>query len=141
MEATRRRFGSVLEWMLAAGVIIAVVAVGSIVVREFRTVRPVMPVMASEAPAEESAAGLPARAVSVPLLILDEGKTLRVADRESEVERLVGRDARVGQDTVERRNGADRIIRAYDYLGTRFVVVFDASADGDEPEVAAIYLE
>ena len=36
MEATRVRFGSVLEWVIAAGCILLAVAIGSIALREFR---------------------------------------------------------------------------------------------------------
>jgi hypothetical protein len=141
METTRVRFGSrigaAFEWMLAAAVIFGVLVAGSIVIREARTVRPVMPVIASEAPADVSA-GLPERAVSVPMLLFGSGVSLRVADLESEVTRVLGAAARAGAETIERINGLERLTRTYDYLGTRFVLVFE-SAPGDERELAAIY--
>jgi len=143
MEATRprsgARFGAALEWVLAAAVILAVVAAGTVVIREARTVRAVMPVIASEAPAAAASAALLERAVSVPILLLGPDATVRIADRESEVSRLLGAAARAGVDTIERSEGRERITRAYDYLGTRFVVAFEAPSPGDEPEVVAIY--
>ena len=41
MKATRMRFESFVEWAVAAAFIAALVAIGSIVVREFRTVNAV----------------------------------------------------------------------------------------------------
>ena len=143
MEATRvrfgARFGSALEWVLAASVILAVLVAGSIIIREARTVRPVMPVIASEAPADDASAALLERAVSVPILLLGPETTVRITDRESDVTRMLDAAARAGVDTIERVNGRERVMRAYDYLGTRFVVVFEAAHAGDEREVAAIY--
>ena len=143
MEATRTRLGArvgaAFEWALAAAVILGVVGAGSIVIREVRTVRPVMPVIAGEGPVAETSAALLERAVSVPMLLLGPDATLRIADRESEVTRLLGAAARAGVDTIERVNGLERITRAYEYLGTRFVLVFEAVRPGVEREVAAIY--
>ena len=143
MEATRRRIGSrigaALEWVLAATVIFGVLVAGSIVIREARTVRPVMPVIASEAPADDASTYLPERAVSVPMLLLGSGTTLRITDRESEVTRVLGAATRAGADMIERVDGVERVRRAYDYLGTRFVLVFQAARPGDERELAAIY--
>lgn len=143
METTRTRFGSrfggALEWVLAAAVILGVLVAGSIVVDEARTVRPVMSVMALEAPAADLSPALPARAVSVPMLLLGPGATLRIADRESDVRRLLSAAARVGVDTIERVNGVERITRAYDHLGTRFTLVFEAARPGADHELTAIY--
>ena len=147
METTRtrfglrfsRRFGGVLEWALAAAVILGVLVAGSIVVNEARAVRPVMPVMALEAPSADASPALPSRAVSVPMLLLGPGTTLRLADRESEVSRLLGAAARAGVDTIERVNGLERLTRAYEYLGTRFTLVFEATRPEAERELAAIY--
>ena len=143
METTRTRIGSrigaAVEWALAAAVILGVLVAGSILVNEARTVRPVMPVMALEAPAADPSPALPARAVSVPMLLLGPEATLRIADRESDVMRRLGAAARVGVDIIERVNGLERVTRAYEYLGTRFVLVFEAARPGGEREVAAIY--
>jgi hypothetical protein len=143
METTRHRFGSrlgaALEWVLAAAVIVAVLVAVSTVIHEARTVRPVMPVIASEAPAGNASAALLERAVSVPILLLGPDATLRIADRESEVTRVLGAVARAGVDTIERVNGNERITRAYEYLGTKFVLVFEALRRDEEPAIVAIY--
>ena len=48
MEATRRRFESLVEWALAVAFIAAVLGLGSVFVREIRTVNAVTPVIARE---------------------------------------------------------------------------------------------
>ena len=140
METTRSRFGSFLEWMIAAAVIGAVVGGGLVVVRQIQRVRAVTPVTAHGAAVAEPPAGVPPRTVSVPMLVLADGKELRVGTPMSELAALVGRAAQVGEDLVERAAGRERITRFYNYLGSRFVVVFEP-ADAAEARVAAIYLE
>ena len=142
MEATRARFGSAIEWLLAAAFIVAVVAVASIVVRELRNVSTAMPVIAREAqrPAVIPA-GVPARAVSVPVLLLPGKKEVRVGDTVSAIAARLGRDAEVGSQVVERARFGERLTRFYEHGGTRFVLVFEPFETGGEPKVAAIYLQ
>lgn len=140
METTRMRFGSALEWLLAATVIVAALAAGSVAFREFRTVRAVMPVIAGEARVHETPAGIPARAVSVPMLLLGNGREVRLGDRASEVAARLGTAVQVMSESLDRTAVRERITRFYDALGTRFIVVFEADGGSREPQVAAIYL-
>ena len=48
MDATRARVSSLLEWLVAAACIIAVLAIGSMLVRDFRTGSALTPVIAHE---------------------------------------------------------------------------------------------
>lgn len=142
MEATRARFGSAIEWVLAAAFIIAAVAVASIIVRELRTISATMPVIAREAQSPAVVpAGVPARAVSVPVLLLSGKKEVRVGDSVSAVAARLGRDAEVGSQTVERSRFGERLTRFYEHRGTRFVLVFEPFEARGEPRVAAIYLQ
>lgn len=143
MEATRARFGSAIEWVLAAAFIVAAIAIGAIVVRELRTISDAIPpVMAGEPqPAAIAAAGVPARAVSVPVLLLPGKKEVRVGDTVAAVAARLGRDAEIGSQTVERSRHGDRLTRFYERGGTRFVLVFEPFEAGGEPRVAAIYLQ
>jgi hypothetical protein len=142
MEATRARFGSAIEWLLAAVFIIAAVAVASVVVRELRTVSASMPVIAREAQAPDVIpAGVPARAVSVPVLLLSGKKEVRVGDTFSAIAARLGRDAEIGTQAVERSRFGDRLTRFYELGGTRFVLVFEPFEARGEPRVAAIYLQ
>lgn len=108
------------------------------VVRQAQRVR-VTPVIAEEAAAPPAPAGVPPRTVSVPMLLLADGKELRIGTPMKDLAALVGRAAQVGEDFVE-RGSRERITRFYNYLGSRFVVVFEP-LDPAEARVTAIYLE
>ena len=145
MQATRMRYESVLEWALAAACIVGVLAVGSLVVREFRTVSAVMPVIAREAepPARTIAtpAGVPSRAVSVPVLLLSDGKEVRVGETLTQIAERLGRQAEAGLQSIERALHGERLTRFYEYAGTQFVLVFEPFEDRGEPRIAAIFLQ
>jgi hypothetical protein len=143
MEAIRARFGSALEWLVAAAFIVALIAVGSIVWRELRTATATLPVIAHEPQAETAAppAGVPARAVSVPVLLLPGGNAVRVGEGVAAIAARLGRQAEVGTQTVERARFGERLTRFYEHLGTRFVLVFEPFEEKGEPKVAAIYLQ
>lgn len=142
MDVTRVRFGSAVEWIIAAGFFIATVLVGSLIVRELRTATP------AAAPARESAAtpaalpaGIPARAISVPVLLLLDGKEIRVGDSVDRIVSLLGRGAEVGSQVVERGPIGERVTRFYELGGTRFVLVFEPFEAKGRPRVAGIYLQ
>lgn len=143
MEATRVRFGAAIEWVLAAAIMAAAVALGSAVVREMRTVNATTPVIAREAQpvAFTPPAGLPARTISVPVLLLPGDKVVRVGDTAAAIAARLGREAEVGTQTVERGRYGDRLTRFYEHAGQRFVLVFEAFERGGDPRVAAIYLQ
>lgn len=142
MEMTRVRFGSAIEWVLAAAIIAATFGIGSVVLRELRTVSAAMPVNAREAQPAANAlpAGVPARAVSVPVLLLTDGKDVRVGDTVAAIAARLGREAEVGSQTVDRGRFGDRLTRFYEHAGTRFVLVFEPFEQNGPPKVAAIYL-
>lgn len=141
MEASRERFTAILEWALAAAFIAATLAVGSIVVREFRTVSAVMPVSADSTAASPAPAAVPSRAVSVPVLLLADGHAVRVGDSLADVAARLGRQAEVGLQAVERGPVGERLTRFYEHAGTRFLLVFEPFDREGEPRVAAIYLQ
>jgi hypothetical protein len=139
MEATRVRFGAILEWVLAAMLIAAVVAAGTVLVREFRTVRAVVPVIAGEAHLYyDPPAVIPAGAVSVPLVLLADGQELRVGDRASDLAARIGA-LTMSSESIERTGVRERFTRFYSGLGVQFAVVLEA-LEQSEPQVAAIYL-
>jgi hypothetical protein len=144
VEAIRARFGSVLEWLVAAAFIVALLAIASIVWRELRTVSATMPVIAQEGQADAApapSAGVPSRAVSVPVLLLPGGQSVRVGESVAAIAARLGRQAEVGSQMVERARFGERLTRFYEHLGTRFVLVFEPFEERGEPKVAAIYLQ
>jgi hypothetical protein len=141
MEATRVRFGSILEWVLAALMMAAVLAAGSVAVRQIRAVQPVTPVIAGEHSLYYDApAGIPPRAVSVPLLLLGNGQEVKIGDRASEVAARLGTAAKIISESVERSGVGERLVRFYSDVGVQFAVVYEALERSAEPRVAAIYL-
>ena len=141
MDATRARFGSLLEWILAAVCIVAILAIGSIAVREFRSVAAVTPVIAHEAALPDPPAAVPSRAISVPMLLLTNGVELRVGDPAAEVVSRLGRQAEVAAPSIDRSAAGERVTRFYEQGGTRFVVVLEPFADDAQVRVAGIYLQ
>jgi hypothetical protein len=142
MQAARMRFVSFLEWVAAAMVVVGIAALGSFAAREIRSLDAVTPVIAGDShPDPPAPAGIPSRAVSVPILLLANGLAARVGDRlEAVTTRLAGA-FEIRPQTVERAPTGDRITRFYEYAGARFVLVFEPFEPDDEPRVAAIYLQ
>jgi hypothetical protein len=142
MDATRARFGSLLEWILAASCIVALLSIGSIGVRGLRTVSAATPVIAHEAqPLPDPPAAVPSRSVSVPVLLLPNGVEVRVGDDGAQVASRLGRDAEVASPSVDRTPTGERVTRFYEQSGMRFVVVLEPFAGDGQVRVAAIYLQ
>jgi hypothetical protein len=140
MDVTRVRFGSVLEWFVAGTLIVAAMILGGEVVRQTPSVRAVMPVIADEAIPLDPPARVPARAVSLPLLLLNDGKEVRLELSAGAIAELLGPQAQIGAETVERRQGRERITRAYAYAGHTFDLVFESTGQSADLKVTAIYL-
>ena len=145
MEATpvRARLGSVLEWLIAAAFLLATVAVATLIVREFRTA-PRAAASASEPTATSLPAGVPARAISVPVLVLLDGKNgkeVRVGQSVDHVSRALGRSAEVGRQLADKGALGERLTRFYEHNGTRFVLVFEPFERNGPLRVAGIYLQ
>jgi hypothetical protein len=137
------RFESILEWVLAAACLVGLLAVGSLAMREFRSVSAVLPVIAREAPARtvSTPAGVPSRAVSVPVLLLADGKEVRVGETLSQIAQRLGREAEAGLQSIERAVYGERLTRFYEHAGVQFVLVFEPFERNGEPRIAAIYLQ
>ena len=143
MDVTRARFGFAVEWIIAAGFLVATIMVGSLIVRELRTATPAAALTrpSTRTPAVLPAANVPARAISVPVLVLVDGKEIRVGDSIDRVASLVGRSSELGPPVAERGPIGDRQTRFYEHGGTRFVLVFEPFEAKGQPRVAGIYLQ
>ena len=145
MEVTRARFGSLLEWALAAVCAVAIAALVSFVIEAFRTPAGIVRVnvAAAEAgvsPLPEPPAAIPSRAVSVPLIVLIDGTELRVGEQEATISAKVKKAWQTGAETLERTTGGNRITRAYDDGFRRFLLVFDPPEEAADLRLSAIYL-
>ena len=142
MEATpvRARLGSALEWLIAAAFLMATVAVATLIVRELRTA-PRAAGSVSEPASLSLPAGVPTRAISVPVLLLLDGKEVRVGQSVDHVSRALGRASEVGRQLADRGALGERLTRFYDHNGTRFVLVFEPFERNGALRVAGIYLQ
>ncbi len=142
MEATpvRVRLGSALEWFVAALFLLATCAVGVLIVRELR-MAPAAPVEAAAKVADSLPAVIPARAISVPVLLLHDGRQVKVGDSVETVAQSLGRGAEVGRQLADRGANGERLTRFYDSAGTRFVLVFEQPERNAAMRVAGIYLQ
>ncbi len=140
MVARRARVSSLLEWIAALAVISGLIALGSVLVRDLRTVSAVTPVIAHEETIADPPATVPARSVSVPVLLLSDGAQLRVGDAAAELPTRLGRDAEVAPRAIDRTSSGERETRFYAQGGQRFAVVLQALAGDGQVRVAAIYL-
>src|SRR6266542_6427980 len=145
MDVVRTRVGSAVEWVVAAAFLLATLAVGSLVLRELRAAASAGPDNPNPAAATAPATALPAslgpKAVSVPLLILAEGRELRVGDSAARVADVLGREAETGVQQSDIGPLGERTTRFYDYSGTRFALVFESPDKGSPLRVSAIYLQ
>jgi hypothetical protein len=139
MQATRVRFASVLEWLCAAAIMAGLLVAALAAIREFRDVRAITPIMAREAPAPAVPPVLAPRAVSLPLLLLADGKAIHIGDPASTIAETLGPRAQVGSETVERDGLVERVTRLYSYAGTQFALVFEVPRSQSDLRVIAIY--
>lgn len=140
MWRERIRLGAAAEWFVALAFLAATVTVAILIVREVRTVR--LPADSGLPPAPQTGPppGLPDHAVSVPSLLLLDGKQIRVGDTIELVNALIPAASHPEPDRIEQGALGERITRTYQYAGTGFVVVFEPFERSGPPRVAAIYL-
>ena len=140
MDATRARLGSLLEWLGAIACIVAVLAIGGVLVRDLRTVSAVTPVIAHEEAAPDPPASVPSRSVSVPIVLLPDGSAIHVGDPVGELSRLRAAGGEVAPPTIDRTADGDRVTRFFAHGGQRFAVVLEPLGGDGQARVAAIYL-
>lgn len=142
MEALRVRFGSVVEWVIAAAFLAATIAVGSLILQDIRvpTVRASTGSRAPAAPVSPMPAAVPAGAVSVPVLPFQDGKEVRVGEDATAVAAALGRAAETGRQDVDGGALGERVTRFYEYGGFRFIVVYEPFERHGAMRVGSIYL-
>ena len=140
MEATRRRFGSFVEWLFAAACAAGAVVAISSAVQEFRGVRAVVPVSAESIADRTVIAGVPPDVVRVPLLLLADKREVRLGERLGDVAEHLGSAAQLVSESFEDTAVGRRITRFYNDLGVQFVIVFDAAGQNADPRVSAIFI-
>ena len=132
MERTRFRLVGLIEWLVAAACVIAALVTAAVVSGEFAHVRPLVRVIAAAAAAPVVPAHVRPGSVSVPELLLPDGKRFQVHDPVSVLSGLPAQ-AQDGPTTVEHLTDGAREVRSYRYGGVEFVVVTA------NDEIVAIY--
>jgi hypothetical protein len=140
MDGTRAPVSSLFEWLAALACILAVMAIGSVLMRDIGTVTAVAPVIAHEEALPDPPATVPPRSVSVPVLLLADGSELRVGDPASTASMHLGAAAEVAPPAIDRTTFGERVTRFYAQNGQRFVVVLQPLSGDRDVRVAAIYL-
>ena len=140
MDATRPHVSSLFEWLVALACILAVVAIGSVLMRDIGNVTAIAPVIAHEEPLPDPPATVPPRSVSVPVMLLADGSALRVGDAAAVVLGHIGTNSEVVPPTIDRTAFGERVTRFYAQNGQRFAIVLQPLAADGEVRVAAIYL-
>ena len=141
MDATRRRFGSLVEWLVAAACAVGTAAFVSIAFQEFRAVRPVISVIAEQAPVPAAAASLPSGVVRVPLLLLGNGRRVSLGQPLTTVAAHLGAAAQLVSESLEDTSAGRRITRFYTDVGIQFILVFDTIGRDAPPRVSAIFVQ
>jgi hypothetical protein len=140
MDVTRARVSSLFEWLVALACILAVVAIGSVLMHDISNVTAIAPVIAHEEVPPDPPATVPPRSVSVPVIVLADGSEIRVGNTAADVLAHIGADSEVAPATIDRTPLGQRVTRFYAQNGQRFAVVLQPLAVDGEVRVAAIYL-
>jgi hypothetical protein len=140
MDSSRVSVRAITEWLVAAAILAGILAGGTVALREFRTVAAVMPVSAREAAAQVPTAGVPDRAVSVPVLLLSKDVEIRIGDAATDVMKRLAAARELQPSSAERGPQGVRETRVFDAEGTRFVLVLEPFEHDETLRVAAIYL-
>lgn len=140
MDALRVRFGSVLEWAVAAAFFAATLAVAALIVHDLRGSGVHAAVASATVVVTDVPASVPAGAVSLPVLALRDGKTVRVGDTVTAVSAALGAGAETGREQADQGRLGERLTRFYDCGGFRFVLVYEPFERNGERRVSGIYL-
>jgi hypothetical protein len=125
---------------VALAFLIATVLVAVLIIREMRAVRSA-PVQQLTSPARTAApAGVSDQALRVPSLLLPDGRQVRQGDALEQVASQLGASCPSGADVVEEGPLGNRITRACEHAGTKFVLVLEPYERNGPPRVTAIYL-
>lgn len=140
MEAThvRARLAPTGEWLVATLFLLATIGVSVLILQELRT-PVVLPTAAAEVEPAEIPAAIPPQAVSVSSLLLMNGTVLHVGDAETQIANEL-QAATVEGSAEDRGAIGRRVTRAYQFQGTRFLLVFEPFERQGELRVAGIYI-
>ncbi len=139
MDMRQSRLGGAAEWLVAVAFLAATVIVAALIIREMRTVRTAEPPPAPP-PQEAPRAVIPPGVISVPSLLLPDGRQVRIGDTLAQVTSEIGSSFKPGADVIEAGALGNRLTRSCEYAGTKFILVLEPYERSGPPRVTAIYL-
>ena len=140
MDATRRRFGSLLEWLCAAICTAGGALLVSVGFANLQRVPAMVPVIAEEAPNPAPISAIPAGVARVPLLLLTGNRELRLGDRLGDVVARLGPGPQLMSEAREDVGKGLRTIRFYTDIGVQFILVFDAASRDQDLRLSSIFI-
>ena len=140
MDVTRRRFGSLLEWLCAAVCAAGGALLVSIGIHNLQRVPAIVPVIAEEAPDPAPIAGIPPGVARVPLLLLAGNRELHLGDRLNDVIARLGPGAQLMSESREDIGKGLRATRFYTDIGMQFILVFDAAGRDTDLRLSSIFI-
>ncbi len=133
------RPGSALERVVAVTVLLATCCAALLIVRELWQAPPV--IAQAVADPTNTPGPVSTRAISVPSLLLRDGRQVKVGDTLESAERTLGGGVQSPGQVEGRGVLGERVTREYDEQGTKFAVVFEPFQRGGTLRVAGIYLQ
>ena len=140
MDATRRRFGSLLEWLCAAVCAAGGLFLVSLGINNLQRVPAIVPVIAEEAPDPAPIAGIPPGVARIPLLLLAGNREVHLGDRLGDVTARLGPGAQLMSESREDSGKGLRATRFYTDVGVQFILVFDAASRDQDLRLSSIFI-
>lgn len=137
MEERRLRIGSLFEWVAAALGVLILVWLVSVPVQ--RLIGPRVEAALVDAP-NRLPPGVPAGAISVPVMVLLDGREIRYGNLQTRVHALLPEKLTDGPVHMSTGEFGDRQTRAYLVDGTRFYVVCERLEPSGPMRVSGVYL-
>ena len=137
MDERRLRIGSLFEWVAAALCVGGVLWLVSVPLQQLSGPRVDAALVDSR---EKLPPGVPSGATSVPVMLLEDGRAIRIGDLEAALQKLLPTGAADGPPHISVGEFGDRLTRAYRVSGSRVSVVSERSERGGPPRIAGIYL-
>jgi hypothetical protein len=137
VEERPLRFGSLVEWFIAA---LGVAALGWVIS---------VPIAWLTGPRVEASLtdsydgrppGVPSAATSVPVMLLMDGRAIRLGDVESRLRQILPDRLVEGPPHLTNGEFGDRQTRTYRVDGIRLQIVLERTERGGPPRIAAIFV-
>ena len=137
VDERRLRIGSVFEWMAAALGVAGLVWVLSVPLQHLSGPRVDAALVDVR---EKLPPGVPSGATSVPVMLLLDGRSLKIGDLESKARALLPQSRLQGPPLVTANEFGDRSTSAYVIDGSRLYVVCERTERGGPMRVAGVFV-